>query len=51
MKKELKDCMTSELLFQAMKENCTEKDKKSYIDEYERRLKMMKMSDGKGIMN
>ena len=51
MKKELKDGMTSELLFQEMKENCTEKDKKSYIDEYERRLKMMKMSDGKGIMN
>ena len=37
MKKELKDCMTSELLFQAMKENCTEKDKS---------LTLMNMKDG-----
>lgn len=45
MKKELKDCMTSELLFQAMKENCNEEEKKSYIDEYEKRLRMMELSD------
>ena len=45
MKKELQDCMTSELLFQAMKANCDEEEEKAYIDEYERRLRMMGLTD------
>ena len=41
MKKELQDCMTSELLFQALQPETSDTDQKSYLDEYERRLKMM----------
>ncbi len=43
MKKELRDCMTSELLFQALKDSTSKKD--IYIAEYERRLKIMGLSD------
>lgn len=44
MAKELKDCMTSELLFQAG--ICTnEAEKATYLSEYERRLKFMGLTD------
>lgn len=45
MKKELKDCMTSELLFQAMSADTSDVDKTAYIAEYERRLRMMELTD------
>ena len=45
MKKELQDCMTSELLFQAMKVDISHSDKASLLAEYERRLKMMGLTD------
>lgn len=45
MKKELKDCMTSELLFQSMNDDTSDADKASFIAEYERRLKMMGLTD------
>lgn len=41
--KELQDCMTSELLFQAMNTSNSKGD--IYISEYERRLKMMELTD------
>ena len=43
MKKEIRDCMTSELLFQAMKGSSDEKA--TFLSEYERRLKMMRLTD------
>lgn len=45
MKKELQDCMTSELLFQAMNTDASDADKASYLSEYERRLRMMGLTD------
>lgn len=45
MKKELQDCMTSELLFQAMKANIDDSDKELFLAEYERRLRMMELTD------
>lgn len=45
MKKDLKDCMTSELLFQAMHSGTSDADRMLYISEYERRLKMMNLTD------
>lgn len=45
MKKELQDCMTSELLFQAMNTDISEIDKAAYLSEYERRLRMMGLTD------
>lgn len=42
MKKEIRDCMTSELLFQAMKGSIDEKA--TFLSEYERRLKMMRLT-------
>ena len=45
MKKELQDCMTSELLFQAMNTEISISDKTSYLSEYERRLRIMGLTD------
>ena len=45
MKKELQDCMTSELLFQAMKVAISDSERSSFLAEYERRLKMMDLTD------
>lgn len=46
MKKELHDCMTSELLFQAMKaEHTSYTEKVTLIAEYNRRLKVMGLTD------
>lgn len=45
MKKELQDCMTSELLFQSMNADTSDAEKASFIAEYERRLKMMGLTD------
>lgn len=45
MKKELQDCMTSELLFQAMKTDASDSDRATLLAEYERRLKMMGLTD------
>ena len=46
MKKEIQNCMTSELLFEAMASDTAAIDKAHYMTEYERRLKMMGLSDG-----
>ena len=45
MKKELQDYMTSELLFQAMKTDASDSDIATLLAEYERRLKMMGLTD------
>lgn len=45
MKKDIRNCMTSELLFQAIKDTCSEDNQKEYIAEYERRLRIMGLSD------
>ena len=45
MKKELQDCMTSELLFQSMQPDISAPDKASFLAEYERRLRMMGLTD------
>lgn len=45
MKKEPQDCMTSELLFQAMQPDTSTPDKTTFLNEYERRLKMMGLTD------
>lgn len=46
MNKALQDCMTSELLFQALKGiDITASEKVSFLAEYERRLKMMGLTD------
>lgn len=45
MKKELQDCMTSELLFQSMQSNVSDDDKSTLLAEYQRRLKMMGLTD------
>lgn len=45
MKKEIQNCMTSELLFEALNDTTTDSDKTLYITEFERRLKIMRLSD------
>lgn len=45
MKKEPQDCMTSELLFQAMQPDTSTSDKATFLNEYERRLRMMGLTD------
>lgn len=45
MKKNIQDCMTSELLFEALNDNTSDTEKASYLAEYERRLKMMGLTD------
>lgn len=43
--KKLQDCMTSELLFQSMQTDTSTPEKESFIAEYERRLRMMGLTD------
>ena len=45
MKKELQDCMTSELLFQSMQADTSDLDKDYYLAEYEKRLRMIGLTD------
>ena len=45
MKKEVQDCMTSELLFQAMQAETSNFEKNTFLAEYNRRLSIMKLTD------